>query len=449
MPEGVNAGRAAGAAEQRVRHRARRRSGQARRARSSASATWASSSKTDIDAAVDALGVALGRLGYKKPPRSALGAATWRASWSPTASPRTASTSCAQGADVDVRLGLTPEELIAAIPDYEALVVRSETKVTAEVLDAGAQPAWSSDAPASASTTSTSTRRRGAASSWSTRRTAITIADGGAHDRPDAGAGAPHPGGARLAAATASGSARSSSASSCAARRWASSGLGRVGSEVARRARGLEMRVIALRPVRRAGARPVAGRAARATKDELLAESDFITLHAPLTAGSHHILGDAEFAQMKPDVRIINVARGELDRRGRRCSRRWTAAASPAPRSTCSSRSRRDLDSPLLHHPNVIVTPHLGASTAEAQERVASTWRSRCWPCCGASRRSTPSTCRSSPPRRSRSIAPYLQAATQAGSLATQLVDGPVRERRDRVPGRDRRPRHDAAEAPP
>ena len=101
-------------------------------------------------------------------------------------------------------------------------------------------------------------------------------------------------------------------------------GLGRIGSEVARRALGFRMQVIAYDPyltreaAERLGVEPV-------ELDELLARADFISIHAPLTGDTRHLLGEAELARVKPGVRLINCARG----------------ASPAPRSTCSSRSRR------------------------------------------------------------------------------------------------------------
>ncbi len=220
-------------------------------------------------------------------------------------------------------------------------------------------------------------------------------------------------------------------------------GLGRVGSEVARRARGLEMRVIALEPFQT----PERAQALGVTlvdKDELLAESDFITLHAPLTPGSRNIIGEAELKLVKPDVRIINVARGGLVDEAALLEALDAGRVAGAALDVFEQEPP-PMDSPLLQHPKVIVTPHLGASTAEAQERVAVDVAQQVL----AVLRGEPATYAVNTPfigaETFKVIAPYLQAATQAGALATQLASGPARERRDRVPGRDRRPRRDAA----
>ena len=88
-------------------------------------------------------------------------------------------------------------------------------------------------------------------------------------------------------------------------------GLGRVGSQVARRALGLDMRVLAFDPF------VAAERAARqgielTTLDDLLQQSDFLTVHTPLIQGTRSLLGPREFGRLKPGVRLLNVARGGL-----------------------------------------------------------------------------------------------------------------------------------------
>ena len=104
---------------------------------------------------------------------------------------------------------------------------------------------------------------------------------------------------------------------------------------------------------------------------ELLAASDIVTLHATATEKGKPLLGRTELGWMKKGAILVNVARGSA--RGRGGARRSPLRAdiSPAPRSTSSSRSRRTRSDPLLKLPNVVATPHLGASTVEAQERVA------------------------------------------------------------------------------
>jgi D-3-phosphoglycerate dehydrogenase len=145
-------------------------------------------------------------------------------------------------------------------------------------------------------------------------------------------------------------------------------GCGNVGSIVADRAHGLRMKVIANDPfLSPEHARDLG--VERVELAELLRRSDFITLHTPLTERTRNIIGAEAIAAMKPSVRIINCARGglvdEVALRAALDEGRVTGAAfdvfSEEPAKT----------NPLFGHPNVVCTPHLGASTAEAQENVA------------------------------------------------------------------------------
>jgi D-3-phosphoglycerate dehydrogenase len=144
-------------------------------------------------------------------------------------------------------------------------------------------------------------------------------------------------------------------------------GLGRVGFEVARRARALEMRILAFDPylapdvAREAGAEPVA-------LDELLARSDFVSLHAALSPATEKMINRETLARMKPGARLVNTARGELVDE---------AALAEALRSGRLAGAALDVfateppvASPLLGLPNLIATPHVAGSTLEAQEEV-------------------------------------------------------------------------------
>jgi D-3-phosphoglycerate dehydrogenase / 2-oxoglutarate reductase len=145
-------------------------------------------------------------------------------------------------------------------------------------------------------------------------------------------------------------------------------GFGRIGQLVAQRALGFGMHVVAFDAY-------VAGERFRelgveraATSDELYARADFITLHLPVTPETENYLDAAAFAKMKEGVRIINVARGELvvedALREALDSRRVAGAALDV------FRGEPVTDHPLFAYPNVVVTPHLGASTAEATDRA-------------------------------------------------------------------------------
>jgi len=272
----------------------------------------------------------------------------------------------AQHAVVDVKTGLTEDALVDVIGQYEALVVRSATQVNNRVIEAG-------------------------------KRLLVIGRAGTGVDNIDIDAATRHgivvvnaPTGNAIAVAEHTialmlALARNVPQADCSlkAGKWEKKklegievrgktlgiiGLGRAGSAVAKRAQGLEMTVIAYDPfvtqdyASRLGVTLVAF-------EQLLSESDFISLHAPLTEQNRDMIGAREFAQMKPTARLINCARGELVDQN---------ALLQALESEKIAGAALDVfplepppDSPLLKHPRMIVTPHLGASTREAQQNVA------------------------------------------------------------------------------
>jgi D-3-phosphoglycerate dehydrogenase len=144
-------------------------------------------------------------------------------------------------------------------------------------------------------------------------------------------------------------------------------GFGRIGQQVARRAVGLQMRVVAHDPfVARERFRELGVERAE-TAEDVYAAADFLTIHLPLTAETRGAIGRDEIAQMKDGVRIVNAARGELlDEEalldGLRSAKVAGAALDVFPEEPYSG--------PLLGFDNVVVTPHLAASTTEAQDRA-------------------------------------------------------------------------------
>ncbi|MDO7678373.1 MAG: phosphoglycerate dehydrogenase [Planctomycetota bacterium] len=146
-------------------------------------------------------------------------------------------------------------------------------------------------------------------------------------------------------------------------------GLGRIGQAVADRARAFEMRVLGfdpfLSPLRAAelGVEPVK------SVREMLPQVDYLTVHTPLTDDTRHLIGMSELAILKPGVRLINCARGGIyDEQalieGLRSGVIGGVALDVFEKEPCT-------DSPLFKMPGVLVTPHLGASTEEAQAQVA------------------------------------------------------------------------------
>ena len=144
-------------------------------------------------------------------------------------------------------------------------------------------------------------------------------------------------------------------------------GFGRIGQQVARRALGLEMRVVAHDPfVARERFREL-GVERIETQDEVLAVADFLTLHLPLTAETRGSIGTEFFKRLREGARLVNAARGELVDE---------AALLDALRSGKVAAAALDVfgsepySGPLLELDNVVVTPHLAASTEEAQDRA-------------------------------------------------------------------------------
>ncbi|CAL9084668.1 unnamed protein product, partial [Musa textilis] len=146
-------------------------------------------------------------------------------------------------------------------------------------------------------------------------------------------------------------------------------GFGKVGSEVARRAKGLGLHVIAHDPYAAADRAHAIG-VDLVTFDEAIARADFISLHMPLTPSTSKILNDEAFAKMKKGVRIINVARGGvLDEEALVKALDSGVVAQAA--LDVFTKEPPSADNKLVLHEKVTATPHLGASTVEAQEEVA------------------------------------------------------------------------------
>ncbi|HEY0368491.1 MAG TPA: phosphoglycerate dehydrogenase [Chthoniobacterales bacterium] len=269
--------------------------------------------------------------------------------------------------DVHVRIGLVEDELVQLIPEFSGLVVRSETKVTKRVLEAATNLRVVGRAGVGVDNVDVET---------ATRRGVIVMNA---------------PGGNTVSTAE-----HAFSLLLCAARKipqadamvrsgkWSRKdfqgvelynkslgivGMGRIGSELSRRAIAFGMRVLAFDPY-------LAAARARALQveliddlDQLLSEADFITLHTPLTPETRHVINADRIARMKRGVRIINCARGGLvdeDALGEGLRSGQVAAAALDVFETEPLPS----DSPLRSLTNLVLTPHLGASTAEAQESV-------------------------------------------------------------------------------
>jgi D-3-phosphoglycerate dehydrogenase len=324
--------------------------------------------------------------------------------------------------DVDVRLKPPPAELLAMIGDYDGLIVRSETKVTRAVIEAGKQLQVIGRAGSGVDNIDLdAATERGVLVVNAPLGNTISAAE--------------HTIGLMFALARKLPEAYAS----LRAGKWERQrflgtelrgktlgllGLGQVGSEVARRARGLEMRVVAHDPFVSAERATSMG-VELASLDEVLAQADFISLHMRLTPTTRDILGAEQFAKMKPSARIINTARGEL------IDENALIAAIDDGRIAGAAidvfREEPPGENPLLKHDSILVTPHLGASTEEAQERAALDVAEQVL----AVLRGEPARYAVNAPLVSAEtmevLRPFMDVAERTASLATQLYEGQLR----------------------
>jgi D-3-phosphoglycerate dehydrogenase len=202
-------------------------------------------------------------------------------------------------------------------------------------------------------------------------------------------------------------------------------GLGRVGSEVARRAQGLDMRVIVFDPyvpdehVQRIGLEPV-------ELDELLASSDFVSLHVPLTEATRGILSAERIAAMRPGAFVINCARGGLVDEPALLAALDNGGLAGAGIDVFGTEPVPD-DDPLPRHPKVVATPHLGASTVEAQANVATQVAHEVLAVLAGRPTQFAVNVPSLRPEDAEALQPYLGLVVMLGKLATQLADDHLR----------------------
>lgn len=268
---------------------------------------------------------------------------------------------------VDKKTGLKEDELIAIIGEYDALLVRSQTKVTEKIMEAGKKLKVVGRAGVGVDNIDLEA---------ATKRGIVVI------NAPDGNTIAT----CELTFAMMMSAARQipQAYKKTVSGEWDRKtfvgvelrakvlgiiGMGRIGSEVAKRAKVFGMEVIGYDPFLTEDRAEKMG-VKLGTVNEIAAQADFITVHTPLTPETRHILGKAQFAIMKKGVRIINCARGgivdemaliDAINEGIVAGAAFDVFEAEPPAA----------DHPFLNHPQIIVTPHLGASTVEAQENVA------------------------------------------------------------------------------
>lgn len=321
--------------------------------------------------------------------------------------------------EVDVRTGLGEDELTDAIPEYDALLVRSATQVPRRVIEAADRLRVIGRAGVGVDNidVDAATDRGIVVVNAPTGNTVsaaeLTVALFLALSRHVPAADASLRAGAWNRSQYLGVELRGKVAGIV--------GLGQVGSAVARRLIGLEMTVLAFDPFVPDDRARVLG-VELLPLDEVLARADFLTLHTTLSPASPPLLGAEQFARMKPSARLINTARGGL------VDETALAAALDDDRLAGAAldvfSTEPATDNPLAQHPKVVVTPHLGASTQEAQERVAVDVAAEVLQVLDGRPASTAVNAPFVDPETMEAVGPYLVVAEAAGRLATQIAEG-------------------------
>ncbi|HOA82886.1 MAG TPA: phosphoglycerate dehydrogenase [Thermodesulfovibrio thiophilus] len=271
------------------------------------------------------------------------------------------------GLEVDVKTGLKPEELKAIINQYDALIIRSATKVTAEIIEAADKLKVIGRAGTGVDNVDkVAATKRGivvmntpGGNTVTTAEHAIAMLFSLARKIPQANA-------------------------SIKAGKWEKKkfmgvelyhktigiiGLGRIGSEVAKRAQCMGMNVLAYDPFLSEDRAEELG-ITKTDLDRIFADSDFITVHTPLTAETKYLINEKTIAKMKQGVYLINCARGGIINEKDLYEAIQSGKVAGAALDVFEKEPPEE-GYPLTADERVICTPHLGASTLEAQENVA------------------------------------------------------------------------------
>ena len=329
----------------------------------------------------------------------------------------------AGGLEVDARNGLDEAALCAAIAEADALLVRSRTTVTAKALEAAQRLKLITRAGIGVDNVDlAAASRRGVivsnvpdASTTTTAELAIALLMALAR---------------RIAQADRSVRAGKWErtkllGSELAGKTLGIVGFGRIGRVVADRALGLKMRVVAHDPFlpAGAGAPPGAAGVALVDLDTLLRESDFLTVHTPLTEQTRGMIGAAQLARAKPGLRVVNAARGGIVDETALVAALASGAVGGAALDVFEEEPL-PADSPLRSFENVLLTPHLGASTEEAQRRVALEAAAQIVDFARTGSARSAVNYAALPDDLREELAPYLELSTRLGLLAGRVMTG-------------------------
>jgi len=329
-----------------------------------------------------------------------------------------------QGIEYDVKTGMSAEELIAAIPRYEGLVIRSSTKVTAEVIKAARNLKIVGRAGIGVDNVDlTEASKHGIIVMNTPDSNAITTAEHA------------------IAMIMALSRNIPQATASLREGKWEKSrftgvelmgktlgvlGLGRIGSRVVKRAIGLEINVIVHDPYMSREAVEKLG-AELVDLDELLRRSDYITIHVPKMPATINLVDEKQFDLMKNGVRIINCARGGIVNEEALYKAIIDGKVAGAALDVFEQEPPPK-DHPLLKLDQVICTPHLGAATGEAQEKVAVAVARQMVEFFVRGRIMNAVNVPSLDPEVLTVIRPYLDLAEKLGCFSSQFLEGAVTE---------------------
>ena len=323
--------------------------------------------------------------------------------------------------EVDINTGLSEDELIKIIGDYDALLVRSGTEVTAKVIEAASKLKFIGRAGAGVDNIDTdAATQRG-----------IIVANA--------------PAGNTLAAcehtlAMMASLARKIPQASASVKKgeWKRSafmgvelnektlgivGFGRIGQELAKRAAALEMKVVAYDPyINEERAKELGVEVM--TLEQLFPVADFITVHTPLIKETKHLINKDTIAVMKPGVRIINCARGGIIKEDDLYDAIVAGKVAGAALDVFEDEPPKE--SKIVQLDEVVTTPHLGASTVEAQLNVAVSVAKQCIEVLKGGSAKFVVNAPMVPPDQQERIDPYVKLVKKMGSLLIQLVEGRI-----------------------
>ena len=326
--------------------------------------------------------------------------------------------------DVAVKTDLSPEDLIAEIPAYDALIVRSATQASRQVIEAGVNLKIIGRAGVGVDNVDVDAATEHGiivcnaptSNIVSAAEQTMALMLSMARKTPQANASMKQGKWERS----------KFTGSELYEKTLAIIGLGRIGSLVAERARGFGMRIVGYDPYISMERAAKMGVTLYATVDELLPLADYITVHLPKTKDTIGMFGPERFALMKDGVYVVNAARGGIYQ---------IPALADAVRSGKVGGAAIDVfeiepatDSPLMEFDNVILTPHLGASTAEAQDRAGEQIAE--YVALGLEGRMVPTAVNVAPvsPEVMEKVGPYIDLAQDMGTMLAQLARGGVEE---------------------